>query len=76
MQAYVTADYSSEGIATIAFFHPAQNSIPSAFLKRLAITISEAGEEERTKVIITLALQLVGNTINRNIHEPIAKFKA
>lgn len=71
MQAYVTADYSSEGIATITFFHPAQNSIPIAVLKRLAITISEA---ERTKVIITLALQLVGNTINRN--EPSAKFKA
>lgn len=40
MQAYVTADYSSEGIATI--------TLPSAVLKRLAITISEAGEDECT----------------------------
>lgn len=52
MEAYVTAEYSAEGIATITFFHPAQNSMPSALLQRLAATILEVGEEERTKVIV------------------------
>lgn len=52
MEAYVTAEHSAEGIATITFFHPAQNSMPSALLQRLAATISEVGEDERTKVIV------------------------
>ncbi|AYQ30739.1 enoyl-CoA hydratase/isomerase family protein [Runella sp. SP2] len=52
MEAYVTVEYSAEGIATITFFHPAQNSMPSVLLQRLAATISEVSEDERTKVIV------------------------
>ena len=52
MEAYVTAEHFAEGIATITFFHPAQNSMPSVLLQRLAATISEVGEDERTKVIV------------------------
>jgi methylglutaconyl-CoA hydratase len=40
------------GAATITFFHPAQNSMPSALLADLAEHIERAGKDERTKVII------------------------
>ncbi len=40
------------GIATIEFFHPAQNSLPGDLLAKLANTITEAGNEDKVKVII------------------------
>ena len=43
---------SDEGIATITFYHPAQNSLPSALLKQLADTIDNAGADPKTKVIV------------------------
>ena len=39
-------------IATIEFFHPEQNSLPSDVLKDLAFTITEVGNNDQVKVII------------------------
>ncbi len=49
---YVTATTDAHGITTITFFHPAHNSLPAAILARLAAAITQAGQDERTKVII------------------------
>lgn len=49
---HVTLTISAEGIATIGFFHPAQNSLPSALLNQLAAAITQAGNEANTRVII------------------------
>lgn len=51
-EAYVRIENSLEGIATITFFHPKHNSLPSDLLKQLASTITEAGKDERVKLII------------------------
>lgn len=51
-EAYVRIENSVEGIATITFFHPKHNSLPSDLLRKLAITITEAGIDEKVKVII------------------------
>jgi len=40
------------GIATIEFFHPSSNSLPSAILNDLAKTINDTGIDHRVKVII------------------------
>lgn len=40
------------GIATISFYHPEQNSLPSDLLKKLTQTIENAGKNEDIKVII------------------------
>ncbi len=50
MDPYVTTDLSPDGIATITFFHPAQNSMPAHLLQLLADTIEQTGQN--TKVII------------------------
>lgn len=39
-------------IATIEFFHPAQNSLPGDILAQLANTITQAGKDDTVKVII------------------------
>ncbi len=52
MEAYVTTDISSEGIATITFFHPSQNSLPSHILSLLAETITHTSNNPLTKIII------------------------
>ena len=52
MSPYVTADLSPEGIATITFFHPAQNSMPGHLLQLLADTIEQTGQNPNTKLII------------------------
>src|SRR5690554_1648934 len=43
---------TESGIATIEFFHPAQNSLPGDILAKLANTITEAGENDEVKVIV------------------------
>ncbi|HEY8403418.1 MAG TPA: enoyl-CoA hydratase/isomerase family protein, partial [Flavobacteriales bacterium] len=40
------------GITTITFFHPQSNSLPGALLTELGDTITKAGQDEATKVII------------------------
>jgi methylglutaconyl-CoA hydratase len=51
MNAYVKQDIQN-GIATIEFFHPEQNSLPGTILAQLANTITAVGENEEVKVII------------------------
>lgn len=48
----VSLQYTGNGIATINFYHPAQNSLPSALLGLLADKIDEAGKNGQTRVII------------------------
>lgn len=47
---HVTTD--QRGVTTITFFHPSHNSLPGDILNELANTITEAGRDEQTKVII------------------------
>ncbi len=49
---YVNVGTDDSGITTIAFFHPAQNSMPTALLGQLASAIQKAGEDNETRVII------------------------
>jgi methylglutaconyl-CoA hydratase len=51
MNAYVNQEIKNN-IATIEFFHPEQNSLPSDILKKLADTIIEVGNNNQVKVII------------------------
>ena len=51
MEAYVKQDIQN-GIATIEFFHPEQNSMPGHQLAKLAKTITNAGNNDEVKVII------------------------
>lgn len=50
-EGYVTHSLE-HGIATIEFFHPASNSLPSTILSDLAKTINDVGIDDRVKVII------------------------
>jgi methylglutaconyl-CoA hydratase len=43
---------SQNGIATISFYHPAQNSLPAALLDELTAKITLAGNDAQTKIII------------------------
>jgi methylglutaconyl-CoA hydratase len=51
LEAYVNQEIKNN-IATIAFSHPEQNSLPSDLLKKLANTITESGNTNEVKVII------------------------
>ncbi len=51
MDAYVKQDIQN-GIATIEFFHPEQNSLPGTILAQLAETITNVGNNDEVKVII------------------------
>lgn len=42
----------ASGVATIAFSHPAQNSLPGHQLARLAAAIEEAGKDPAVKVVV------------------------
>lgn len=48
----VSLQYADNGIATVSFYHPAQNSLPSALLEQLASKIEQAGDNPQTRVII------------------------
>lgn len=50
-EAYVKHSIS-EGIATIEFFHPEQNSLPGKILSQLADTISRVGDLSEVKVLV------------------------
>lgn len=43
---------ASSGIATIEFFHPAQNSLPSRLLAELVLAIDEAGADKESHIIV------------------------
>ncbi|MFN0204086.1 MAG: enoyl-CoA hydratase/isomerase family protein [Bacteroidia bacterium] len=51
MEGYVTQQLEN-GVATIEFFHPQSNSLPSKILADLANAITAAGNNEEVKVII------------------------
>lgn len=51
MDAYVKHDIQN-GIATIEFFHPEQNSLPGTILAQLAETITTVGNKDEVKVIV------------------------
>jgi enoyl-CoA hydratase/carnithine racemase len=50
-EAYVK-QHTENGIATIEFFHPEQNSLPGTILALLAQTITDAGNSDEVSVII------------------------
>ena len=50
-QGHVLAN-SKDGISTISFFHPAQNSLPAGLLTKLCIEIENAGNNPDTRVIV------------------------
>jgi len=51
-QGNVEYSINEKGIATIEFFHPLSNSLPGKVLNKLAITITEVGNNDDVKVII------------------------
>ena len=51
-EAYVTIQKDERGLATIEFFHPKHNSLPSDILSKLAQTITEAGQDESVRLIV------------------------
>ena len=48
----VTLTSSNNGIASISFYHPAQNALPADLLKQLTAKIDEAGHNPQTRVIV------------------------
>lgn len=52
MEPYVTSQLTPEGIATVTFFHPAQNAMPGFLLRQLTETIVETGQNPAVKVMI------------------------
>jgi methylglutaconyl-CoA hydratase len=48
----VSLNISENGVAVISFYHPAQNSLPAGLLDELTSIITQAGNNERTRVII------------------------
>lgn len=48
----VTLNISDNGIATITFYHPAQNSLPAALLDELAEKITAASNDAKVHVIV------------------------
>ena len=49
---HVTLSTGADGVATISFYHPAQNSLPALLLQQLTDTITQAGNDAQTRVII------------------------
>lgn len=49
---YVNASTADSGVCTIEFGHPASNSLPGYLLRELADTITQAGHDSETKVIV------------------------
>lgn len=48
----VISNTTPDGITTIGFYHPAQNSLPAHLLRALTDRINEAGNNPQTKVIV------------------------
>lgn len=49
---HVDFSIAENGVATIEFGHPMSNSLPGKILEKLAITITQLGEDSSVKVII------------------------
>lgn len=52
LQGYVNTEISPEGVATITFFHPNHNSLPSKLLQGLVNAFGEAGKNPAVKVVV------------------------
>lgn len=52
LNGYVQSFTNAGGITTVTFFHPAQNSLPSALLAHLTDAIKNAGTDTATRIII------------------------
>lgn len=52
MKPYVKSLITKPGVATIEFFHPSHNSLPSNLLQDLVSAIDEAGANEKVQVVI------------------------
>ena len=50
-QAYVTSA-EDKGVATLTFFHPQHNAMPSDLLAKLRQAIVQAGQDPAVKVIV------------------------
>jgi len=48
----VSLNINHNGVATISFYHPAQNSLPANLLDELTAKIEQAGNNSQTRVII------------------------
>jgi len=48
----VSLTISDSGVATISFYHPSQNSLPSALLNELTVEIESAGSDPKIRVIV------------------------
>jgi len=51
-QGYVTTEHAPNGLATVTFFHPSHNSLPSRLLTALTQAFDELGHDELVKVIV------------------------
>jgi len=49
---HVSLIINETGVATISFYHPAQNSLPAALLDEFTGKIVEAGNDRKTRVIV------------------------
>jgi len=49
---HVRLNINETGVATISFYHPAQNSLPAALLDEFTGKIVEAGNDRKTRVIV------------------------
>jgi methylglutaconyl-CoA hydratase len=52
MNPSVHTSLSESGVATITFFHPSQNALPSEILQKLTDAITQTGENPKAKLII------------------------
>ena len=48
----ISFEKSTNGVATISFYHPAQNSLPASLLNELTQNIKQAGEDKEVRVIV------------------------
>ncbi|MEO6758889.1 MAG: enoyl-CoA hydratase/isomerase family protein [Saprospiraceae bacterium] len=51
-QGYVTTETLPNGVATITFFHPNHNSLPSRLLTALTEAFDQAGKDKSVKVVV------------------------
>lgn len=49
---HVTLTNGDNGVATITFYHPSQNSLPAELLRRLTDAINSAGNNAKTRIIL------------------------
>lgn len=57
-QAAYVATKIKEGIATVTFFHPGHNALPTALLDQLVVELEQAGADSEVRVVI---LRSAGN---------------